>query len=316
MIGGREGHSLQGRLDKGLAIMRQLGCMPTFLMREAALGTLANSMALERGTAGGRRGAHPGISKHRCGPGGLGPNAVLADKRGSMGPLDHRLLCLAPLACAVPAPIVRQAGMHTRDHRDLNATPCPTWGPWAGPCRPHGSWAGRGAKGGGTMTYRGRLGRTGAGNAPALRAGQRGGAAPPRAGEAALPGFPGIGGLGGYVHQQACWACRWRPRKGSAASFAGCWPGPHGQPTGRWGTPFYSWTDAPSAAQRRRRRCTYCGNARARSRRARGGCLWCWRKRGRYRCSHCQRHGWFAYGPQDCCGWPWRAQTKGHKQSG
>ena len=37
---------LRGRLDKGLAIMRRVGCLPTFLMREAALGALANSVAL------------------------------------------------------------------------------------------------------------------------------------------------------------------------------------------------------------------------------------------------------------------------------
>ena len=38
----------RGRLDKGLAIMRRMGCLPTFLMREAALGILATSVALYR----------------------------------------------------------------------------------------------------------------------------------------------------------------------------------------------------------------------------------------------------------------------------
>ena len=40
------GPVLRGRLDKGLAITRRVGCLPTFHMREAALGALANSMAL------------------------------------------------------------------------------------------------------------------------------------------------------------------------------------------------------------------------------------------------------------------------------
>ena len=40
------GPVLRGRLDKGLAITRRVGCLPTFLMREAALGALANPVAL------------------------------------------------------------------------------------------------------------------------------------------------------------------------------------------------------------------------------------------------------------------------------
>ena len=40
------GQVVRGRLDKGLAITRQVDYLPTFLMREAALGTLANSVAL------------------------------------------------------------------------------------------------------------------------------------------------------------------------------------------------------------------------------------------------------------------------------
>ena len=40
------GPVVRGRLDKGLAIIHWVGCLPTFLMREAALGILANSMAL------------------------------------------------------------------------------------------------------------------------------------------------------------------------------------------------------------------------------------------------------------------------------
>ena len=36
----------RGGLDKGLAITRWVGCLPTFLMPEAALGALANSVAL------------------------------------------------------------------------------------------------------------------------------------------------------------------------------------------------------------------------------------------------------------------------------
>ena len=42
----RTGPVLRGRLDKGLAITRQVGCLPTFSMREVALGALANSVAL------------------------------------------------------------------------------------------------------------------------------------------------------------------------------------------------------------------------------------------------------------------------------
>ena len=40
------GPVVSGRLDKGLAITRRVGCLPTFLMLEAAPGTLANSVAL------------------------------------------------------------------------------------------------------------------------------------------------------------------------------------------------------------------------------------------------------------------------------
>ena len=40
------GPDLHSRRDKGVAIMRHVGCLPTFSMREAALGTLANSVAL------------------------------------------------------------------------------------------------------------------------------------------------------------------------------------------------------------------------------------------------------------------------------
>ena len=40
------GPNLRGRLDKGLAITRRVRCLPTFHMREAALGALANSVAL------------------------------------------------------------------------------------------------------------------------------------------------------------------------------------------------------------------------------------------------------------------------------
>ena len=36
---------LRERLDKGLAITRRMGRLPTFLIREAALGALANSVA-------------------------------------------------------------------------------------------------------------------------------------------------------------------------------------------------------------------------------------------------------------------------------
>ena len=40
------GPVLRGRLDKGLAIMCWVGCLPTFSMWEAALGALANCVAL------------------------------------------------------------------------------------------------------------------------------------------------------------------------------------------------------------------------------------------------------------------------------
>ena len=34
------------RLEKALAIMRRVGCLPTFNMREVALGTLANFLVV------------------------------------------------------------------------------------------------------------------------------------------------------------------------------------------------------------------------------------------------------------------------------
>ena len=37
---------LRGRLNKDMAITRRLGCLPTFSMREAALGALPNSVPL------------------------------------------------------------------------------------------------------------------------------------------------------------------------------------------------------------------------------------------------------------------------------
>ena len=36
----------RGCVDTGLAIIRWVGCLPTFSMREAVLGTVATSMAL------------------------------------------------------------------------------------------------------------------------------------------------------------------------------------------------------------------------------------------------------------------------------
>ena len=41
-----KGPVLRGRLDKGLAITRREGCLPTFHMRKAALGAMAKSVAL------------------------------------------------------------------------------------------------------------------------------------------------------------------------------------------------------------------------------------------------------------------------------
>ena len=87
-----------GRLDKGLALMCRVGCLPTFSMREAALGTLADCGACRR------RGTHPVVHRHRGGQGDLGPHTVLTSQRGPPGPPSSGLLCLAPIARAIPPP--------------------------------------------------------------------------------------------------------------------------------------------------------------------------------------------------------------------
>ena len=43
---------LPGRLDKSLAITRWVWCLPTFHIREAALGALADSVAMYGGAGG------------------------------------------------------------------------------------------------------------------------------------------------------------------------------------------------------------------------------------------------------------------------
>ena len=151
------GPVLRGRLDKGLAIMQRMGCLPTFSMREAALGTLANSVALygvELADIEGRTLASTDTAAAKAIWGSTRCSQAKEVLWGLLAggfyvsPLlrvqYQRMLWLARQAA-------RRAPLRPSCRRCSSAGICrPPWGPWAGPCRPPANWAGSNEKGGGT----------------------------------------------------------------------------------------------------------------------------------------------------------------------
>ena len=99
------GPVLRGRLDKGLAITRRVGCLPPFLMREAAVGALANSVALYGVELADVEGHTLPAADTAAAKAVWGPTRCSWAGQGSPpGPLGHGLLCIAFVARAVPAP--------------------------------------------------------------------------------------------------------------------------------------------------------------------------------------------------------------------
>ena len=115
------GPVLRGCLDKGLAIMRWVGCLPTFHMRQAALGALANSVALYGVELADIEGRTLSAADTAAAKAIWGRMRCSRAKEVLWGVLARGFHVL-PLWCTIPAPaLARPPGMHAGHHADLGA---------------------------------------------------------------------------------------------------------------------------------------------------------------------------------------------------
>ena len=157
------GLHLRGCLDKGLAITRRVECVPTFSMREAVLGALANSVALHGVDSVALYGVEL-ADVEGCTLSAADTAAAMAiwgPMRCSRASWPGASMCRPCGTCSTSACSSLPAKHARRAPRRPWCRGCssvgtrrPPRGPSVGPCRPPAKWVGSDAKAGGTGSCR------------------------------------------------------------------------------------------------------------------------------------------------------------------